>query len=71
MKIKAYRNIERRLSECRTDRLRTPAQREAFAAFSARIHAAVRADPTEHVALDIPENEWDAYSRALDDRSGG
>ncbi len=71
MKIRAYRAIERRLTECSTRKLRTEAQREAFATFTRRIQGAVAADPEESQPIEVPWDEWDAYTVALDDRSGG
>ena len=69
--VKAYLHIRRRLAECDERKLRTDKQRRDYQSFVRRIAAACESDPHETTAIQVPWDEWDAYTRALNDRSGG
>jgi hypothetical protein len=65
--IRAYRAVYERARKLKGK----GRQGELLAAFQRHLAEAIAADPEEKAAIEVPEEEWIAYTSILDDRSGG
>lgn len=68
MRLRAYKTAEIRARFLTTA---NPRRACLLSKFQARLQHAVECDPEETQALEIPDDEWEAYTTALNDQRGG